>query len=53
MLFFRTFLNQRILKNALKHIRMITYGSREIKDWSNDAENPALCHRNKLHFKIY
>ncbi len=24
-----------------------------IKDWSNDAENSALHHRIKLHFKIY
>ncbi len=23
------------------------------EDWSNDAENSALHHRNKLHFKIY
>ncbi len=22
-------------------------------DWSNDAENTAVHHRNKLHFKIY
>ncbi len=24
-----------------------------IEDWSNDAENSALYHKNKLHFKIY
>ncbi len=23
------------------------------EDWSNDAENSALHHRNKLHVKIY
>ncbi len=23
------------------------------EDWSNDAENWALHHKNKLHFKIY
>jgi len=25
----------------------------EPKDWSNDAENPALSYRNKLHSKLY
>ncbi len=30
-----------------KHLRGDT------EDWSNDAENSALHHRNKLHFKIY
>jgi len=28
-------------------------GSCDTEDWSNDAENSALHHRNKLHFKIY
>ncbi len=23
------------------------------EDWSNDAENSALHHRNKLYFKVY
>ncbi len=32
---------------------MISEGSRDTKDWSNDAENVALHHSNKLHFKIY
>ncbi len=32
---------------------MISEGSYETQDWSNDAENSALHHRNKLHFKIY
>jgi len=27
--------------------------SEESEDWSNDAENSALYHRYKLHFKIY
>ncbi len=27
--------------------------SRDTEDWSNDAENTALHHRNKLHFNIY
>ncbi len=25
----------------------------DTEDWSNDAENSALHHRNKLHLKIY
>ncbi len=36
-----------------QHIRMISKGSCATEDWSNDAENSALRHRNKLHFKIY
>jgi len=32
---------------------MIAEGSCETEDWSNDAENLALHHKNKLHFKIY
>ncbi len=32
-------------------IRMISEGSCDIEDWSNDAENSALHHRNKLYFK--
>ncbi len=35
------------------HIRMISEGSCDTEDWSNDAKNSALHHRNKLHFKIY
>ncbi len=31
----------------------ISEGSCDTKDWSNDAENSALHHRNKLHFQIY
>jgi len=33
---------------ALNHIRMISEGSCDADDWSNDA----LQHRNKLHFKL-
>jgi len=36
-----------------QHIRMISEGSCDTEDWSNDAENSALHHRKKLHFKIY
>ncbi len=38
---------------ALEHIRMISEGSCDTEDWSNDAENSAAHHRNKLHFTIY
>ncbi len=31
----------------------VTEGSRDTEDWSNDAENSALRHRNKLYFKVY
>ncbi len=31
---------------------MIYEGSSDTEDWSNDAENSALYHMNKLHFKI-
>ncbi len=36
-----------------QHIRMISEGSCDPEDWSNDAENSALHHRNKIHFKIF
>ncbi len=43
-----------IMRNApSQHIRMISEGSCDTEDWSNDAENSAVHHRNKLHFKIY
>jgi len=32
-------------------MRMISEGSCDTKDWSYNAENSALHHRNKLHFK--
>jgi len=32
---------------------MISEGSFDTEDWSNDAENSAVTYRNKLHFKIY
>ncbi len=34
------------------NIRMISEGC-DTEDWSNDTENSALHHRNKLHLKIY
>ncbi len=27
--------------------------SEDTEDWSNDAENSALHHRNKLYFKVH
>jgi len=38
---------------ANQHIRMISEGSCDSEDWSNDAENSPLHCRNKLYFKIY
>ncbi len=32
---------------------MISEGSRDTEEWSNDAENSALLHRNKLYFIVY
>ncbi len=32
---------------------MISEGSCDTEDWSNDAENSALHRKNKLHFKTY
>ncbi len=34
-------------ENEWEHIRMISEGSCDTEDWTNDAENSAL------HFKIY
>jgi len=42
-----------IINVSNHHIRMISEGSCDTEDWSNDAENSALHQRNKLHFKIY
>jgi len=33
-------------------ISMISEGSCNTEDWSNDAENSALHHRSKLHFNM-
>ncbi len=32
---------------------MISEGSCDTEDWSNDTEKSALHHRNKLHFKLH
>ncbi len=36
-----------------RNIKMISEGSCDTEDCSNDAEKSALYHRNKLHFTIY
>ncbi len=32
---------------------MISEESCDTEDWSNDAENSALLHRNKFYFKVF
>ncbi len=39
--------------NVTKDIKMISEGSCDTENWSNDAENSDLHLKNKLHFKIY
>ncbi len=52
--FFFTFI---FIKNIYlasnQHIRMISEGSCDIEDWSNDAENSALHHRNEYNEILY
>ncbi len=49
---FNIIINMRNVPWAVKqHISMISGGSCDTKDWSNDAENTALHHKNKLHLK--
>ncbi len=38
---------------ANQYIWMISGGSCDTEDWSNDPENSALNHSNKLYFKTY
>jgi len=40
-------------KAANHHIKVISEGSCDTEDWSNDAEISDLHHRNKLDFKLY
>jgi len=43
-----------IVSWAANHqIKMISEGSCNIEDWTNDAENSALHHSTKLLFKLY
>ncbi len=44
--------NKTVSWAANQHIKMISEGSCDTEDWSNDVEN-LTYHRNKLHFKIY
>ncbi len=36
-----------------QYIRIISEGSCDTEDWSNDAENTAVHHKNKLRFTIH
>ncbi len=36
-----------------QNIIMISEGSCDTEDWSNDDKNSALRHRNKLYFKVH
>ncbi len=40
-------------KKQNQHMRMISEGSCDTEDRSNDAEYSSLHHWNKLHLKIY
>ncbi len=35
------------------YINIISEGSCDTEDWSNDAENSAVHHRNKVHLKLF
>ncbi len=37
--------------NYFQHIRLISEGSCDAEECSNDAENSGLHHRNKFHFR--
>ncbi len=39
------------LEQENQHIKMISEESWDTEDWSNDADNSALHHMNKLHCK--
>jgi len=46
-------MNKKFSLAAIKHIQIISEGSCDTEDWSNDIENSVLHHMNKLHFKTY
>ncbi len=50
--FFEKLFKEKVKKNSVQHIRMISEGSCDTEE-SNDAENTALLYRNTLYFKIY
>ncbi len=43
--------NNNVSWAANQHIRMISEGSCDTEDWSNDADNSALHHGGKKHFE--
>uniref|UniRef100_A0A8C1X2J8 phosphatidate phosphatase n=1 Tax=Cyprinus carpio TaxID=7962 RepID=A0A8C1X2J8_CYPCA len=47
------YINIKTVCTVRNYSNIISEGSCDTEDWSNDAENSALHHRNKLHFKIY
>ncbi len=52
-IFFNTDNNNNHSWATNQHIRVISEGSCDTEDWSNNAENSALHNRSKLHFKIH
>ncbi len=52
-LFSTLIIMQKCFFSSNQHIRMISEGSCDSEDWSNDAENTALVYWNKLHFNIF
>ncbi len=42
-----------MLGEKILHIRMISEGSCDTEDWSNDVENSALHQCNKLHLQLF
>ncbi len=50
---FSTLITINVYCAANQHIRLISKVSCDTEDWSNDAENSALHHRNKLLLKTY
>ncbi len=50
---FSTLIIRNVSWESNQYIRMISEGSCDTEDWSNDAENSSLHHRNKLQFTIY
>ncbi len=50
---FQHFNNQKCFLSSKSVYYNDFWRSCDTEDWSNDAENTAAHHRNKLHFKIY
>ncbi len=50
---FSTLIIRNVLWAANQHIRMISEGSRDTEDWSNDAENSALPSQEKITIILY